>query len=293
MEAGYGFSGCNEGSRLGCKVVHWQNDWHKFKRVFKAAGRLNGIAEALRYGEMLACQSKNLKNEVDDGPDELQTKALGQFPKLAALLTSAISNSEGAQQSIVMDELENDEDGITAWMKLIIHFEQSTQEVRVENLLHQWENEVLLANEHPDQLYGRLYLMKTRLEKLGKNMSEANPTRRFVLAIEKEENNKYRDVITFYRGQMIIGNTCPVASLREFLSYVYANKIDRATKPAMKGLASITGCSNCGKVGHSERECWSKRPRNKKNTEKGQRTHSQTWSVLGMRSDRPPEKELP
>ncbi len=44
----------------------------------------------------------------------IKTKALGQSPKLAALLTLAISNSEGAQQSIVMDELENDEDGITA-----------------------------------------------------------------------------------------------------------------------------------------------------------------------------------
>ncbi len=113
-EDGYGYSSCNEGSRPGSKLVLWQDDLHKFKRVFKAAGRLNGIADTLRCGEILAGQSKNVKNEMDDDPDELQTKALGQSPKLAALLTLAISNSEGAQQSIVMDELENDEDGITA-----------------------------------------------------------------------------------------------------------------------------------------------------------------------------------
>ncbi len=150
----------------------------------------------------------------------------------------------------------------TAWMKLIMHFEHSTQEVRVENLLHRWENEILLANEHPDQLYGRLCLMKKRLEKLGENISEANLTRRFVSAIEKEENNKYRDAITFYRGQMIVGNPCTIANLREFLSYVYANKTDSTTKSAMKGLASISGCTYCGKTGHKEDNCWNKHPKN-------------------------------
>ncbi len=177
MEAGYSFNSCNEGSRSGSKLVLWQNDWHKFKRLFKAAGRLNGIAEALKCGEMLASQSKNVKDEIYDDPNELKTKALGQSPKLAAVLTLAISNSQGVQQSIVLDEPENDQDGITAWTKLIVHFEHSTKEVRIENLLHKWENELLLANEHPDQLYSRLCLMKTRLEKLGENITEANLTK--------------------------------------------------------------------------------------------------------------------
>ncbi len=118
-----------------------------------------------------------MKDEIYDDPNELKTKALGQSPKLAAVLTLAISNSQGVQQSIVLDELENDQDGITAWTKLIVHFEHSTKEVRIENLLHKWENELLLANEHPDQLYGRLCLMKTRLEKLGENITEANLTK--------------------------------------------------------------------------------------------------------------------
>ncbi len=71
-------------------MVLWQNDWHKFKRVFKAAGGLNGIAEALKYGEMLASPSKNVKDEIYDDLNELKTKALGQSPKLAAILTLAI-----------------------------------------------------------------------------------------------------------------------------------------------------------------------------------------------------------
>ncbi len=66
MEADYGFSMGKDNGRPGCKMVHWQNDWHKFKRLFKAAGRLNGIAEALKYAEILASQaSTNVKIETD------------------------------------------------------------------------------------------------------------------------------------------------------------------------------------------------------------------------------------
>ncbi len=44
------------------------------------------------------------------------------------------------------------------------------------------------------------------------------------------------DVMTFYRGQTIIGNPCPTGV---FLSYVYINKSHRATEMTIKGLASI------------------------------------------------------
>ncbi len=80
MEAGDSYNYCTEGSRSGSKLVLWQNDWHKFKRVFKAAGRLNGIAEALKYGEMRASPSKNVKDEIYDDVNELKTKALKQSP---------------------------------------------------------------------------------------------------------------------------------------------------------------------------------------------------------------------
>ncbi len=121
--------------------------------------------------------------------ENLQSKALEQSPRLAALLMLAIADSAGAQQSVVMDELDNDEDGVTAWAKLIKHFEQSTQEVRVEHLLHQWENDALKPEEHPDELYGRLTAIRRRLEKHGEVISDANLTRRFVSAIERQEGD--------------------------------------------------------------------------------------------------------
>ncbi len=91
-------------------------------------GQLNGIADALRYGEILAneANTENVKVEDEDYLGKLKLKALEQSPKLAALLTLTIADSVGAQQSIVMDEHENGEDGVTAWAKLIKHFERST-----------------------------------------------------------------------------------------------------------------------------------------------------------------------
>ncbi len=117
MEAGYGFTADKTSSRPGWKLVHWQNDWNKFKRLFKAAGQLNGIADAVRYGEYLANDAniENVKAEYDECTETLKRKALEQSPKLAALLTLAIADSAGAQQSIVMDEFDNEEDGMTAW----------------------------------------------------------------------------------------------------------------------------------------------------------------------------------
>ncbi len=48
-------------------MVQWKNDWYKFKRIFKAAGQLNGIADALMYGEILANRpnTENAKVEND------------------------------------------------------------------------------------------------------------------------------------------------------------------------------------------------------------------------------------
>ncbi len=58
MEAGNSYNYCTEGSRSGSKLVLWQNDWHKFKRVFKAASRLNGIAEALSMEKCSQARAK-------------------------------------------------------------------------------------------------------------------------------------------------------------------------------------------------------------------------------------------
>ncbi len=58
--------GLNTGVRPGCKIVHWQSDWNKFKRLFKATGQQNGIADALRYGEYLANGTKDENVKVED-----------------------------------------------------------------------------------------------------------------------------------------------------------------------------------------------------------------------------------
>ncbi len=102
MEAGNGLNGLNMDVRPGCKIVHWDNDWNKFKRLFKAVGWLNSITKALKYGEILAYKaSKEVKNEMcDEQVEDLKLKAMGQSPKLVALLTLAIANSVGAQQSM-------------------------------------------------------------------------------------------------------------------------------------------------------------------------------------------------
>ncbi len=69
-------------------------------------GQLNGIAETLKYDELLACDHKeNVKNELDESQDKLHLRAMGQSPRLAAFLTLAIGDSEGAQSPIVMDKL--------------------------------------------------------------------------------------------------------------------------------------------------------------------------------------------
>ncbi len=35
-------------------TIKWEGDWNQFKRLFKATARLNGVAEAIRVGELVA-----------------------------------------------------------------------------------------------------------------------------------------------------------------------------------------------------------------------------------------------
>ncbi len=36
------------------KIVTWNGDWNNYKRLFKAASRLNGTADAIQAGEQVA-----------------------------------------------------------------------------------------------------------------------------------------------------------------------------------------------------------------------------------------------
>ncbi len=107
------------------------------------------------------------------------------------------------------------------------------------------------------------------MEKHGEIISDFNLTSRFVSDVQKQEGSQYSDVMTFYRGQMILGNPCNISNLREFLAYTHVNKAKVAVSPAMKSLASATKCNYCGKIGHNEKECWKKHPKNIKTERKG------------------------
>ncbi len=188
MEAEYGYSAVNmraEGSLQSSRFVRWDGDWDQFKWFFKASARLNGVAEAVKFGEMTAQghswvlqQVGTLKHEDKFTPQEEQKelarlepeqnalleKALGQSAKLAALLTLAIGTAYGPQRSIVMEELRTDENGIAAWAKLIQHFERSTKDLKLVELLQNWESEQLQIGEHPDELFTRLSGINAKLE---------------------------------------------------------------------------------------------------------------------------------
>ncbi len=115
------------------KIIRWDGDWNQFKRLFKATARLNGVADAVAAGELKAqgCLKQETQytselkieteKEVQPGlvNEAMQKRALQQSAKLAALITLSIGVSEGPQRSIVMEELDENEDSITAWAKLV------------------------------------------------------------------------------------------------------------------------------------------------------------------------------
>ncbi len=96
--------------------------------------------------------------------EALYQKALQQSPKLAAMITLSIGLSEGPQHAIVMEELDESEDGVAAWAKLVKHFERSTHDLRLDTLLSEWEHEELQVGEHPDELYARLSSINRKLK---------------------------------------------------------------------------------------------------------------------------------
>ncbi len=138
------------------RLVPWREDWDQFKRLFKASARLNGVLDAVKAGEALAESRNGLakakvsseaegsshseKETIYQRKDDrkISTKALKQAPKLAAMLTLTLIDTVGAQQSIITDELEGDEDGVAAWAALVMHFEYSTEDLRAEARAYVW-----------------------------------------------------------------------------------------------------------------------------------------------------------
>ncbi len=165
MEAEYGLN--DLGTRPRATTV-WKGDWDSFKRRIKAAGILRGFQEALRKGEKLAdagiMTAKEIKTESTKWSEELvQTSET-----LAAILLLSLESTKRPQQSIVINrDVNQQENGVLMWAELIRHFEKGSKEMRVSALRRDFETDMLKTGEHPNELYGRLVAVNSKLKSLG------------------------------------------------------------------------------------------------------------------------------
>ncbi len=53
------------------------------------------------------------------------------------------------------------------WAELIKHFEKGSKEMRVSALRRDFETDMLKTGEHPNELYGRLVAVNSKLKSLG------------------------------------------------------------------------------------------------------------------------------
>ncbi len=119
----------NESVSMMARSILWNGDWNHWKRGFKAMACLNGLAEAVEVAEIIAngAQELPIKADGDEGEQpqidsKLLNKTTSQTRKLGAVLTLSLMISTGVQHSIIIKELEDDEDGIAGWIALVRHF---------------------------------------------------------------------------------------------------------------------------------------------------------------------------
>ncbi len=103
MEAEDGYNAVNigtGGSLHNSKFVRWDGDWDQFKWFFKASARLNGVAEAVKLGELAARghswvlhQVGTLKLEDKFTPQGEQKELTRLEPEQNALLEKALDQS--------------------------------------------------------------------------------------------------------------------------------------------------------------------------------------------------------
>ncbi len=216
-----------------------------------------GLSKAEEYSE-------NQQNVIEEAEgDQISHKARMQAPKIAAMLTLTLMDTVGVQQSIITDELEDDEDGIAAWTAIIMHFEYSTEDLRAEALHHAWEEETLSSGEHPDVLWARLASIQRKLLKLNEDCSDKSLVRKFISAIQKLSNNPYESVIASYKGQLVMGRPHTPLQLRELLGMTYKESNNSSKEQdcsRMKGFGSIMKCDYCKKPGTQQRRMLDKVP---------------------------------
>ncbi len=141
-----------------------------------------------------------------------------QSHRLASILILSLLDSTGIQKSIVGDRLRYQKDGVRAWADLVLHFEMSSKDLRVESLTKKWDEAMLDAGEHPDQLWTRLASINQNLKKLGEEFKESHFMRRFIAGIKAQPGDPYKQVLTMYKGTVIAGSPLKINQMRELLS---------------------------------------------------------------------------
>ncbi len=219
MEAEDGLKGLAMKSNT---IIAWQGDWESFKRRLKATGILNGTKKAMQKGEELAVKQKTQSKIVKEEADDWNENLVDQSERLAAILLLALEGTKVPQQSIVINRsVGTESNGIQMWADLIKHFEMSSREVRMSALLKEWERCTLKEGEHPNELYGKLTAINSKLEALNAGHTCDQLKMRFVSVIEQDESGKYTHAIQQYRGTQIEGAGWSLKTLLEFLTHIY------------------------------------------------------------------------
>ncbi len=96
---------------------------------------------AIKLAEKLA-KEKDLATLMKE--EETTTReGLAQSSRLQAKLVLCLIDTVGAQQALLDNGDEEDEDGISTWVRLVKHFELTTKGLRARELHSQWAHETL------------------------------------------------------------------------------------------------------------------------------------------------------
>ncbi len=214
--------------------------------------------------------------------DPFQTAEM-QSRKLHVQLTLSLIHTVGPQQALLESGVEDDEDGTMALARLIKHFEYTTKELRILELLEKWQRETLRTGEDPSLLYTKLLNLQRQLSSLGEDFTNTSLIKKFIASVQEGDGKLYESVIDGYERCMVMGPLPMTEQLMELMTIKYRKfRADPVKQePMMAGLASAERCQHCGKMGHKEDDCWTKHPsKAPERKPKGQR-NTQTV-VLGM-----------
>ncbi len=287
MEAGdYNFAKPNNALPRTMLTTAWDGDWESFKQKFEVTADLNGLTEAVMVGQLIAedkvdwplvptkteisdeCASGKIQQRFDENTEfatENETytrRAAIQSHKLASTLVLSLIDSTGIQKSIVGGKLRHTKDGVRASADFIMHFEMSSKDLRVEKLKKKWDDAVLGAGEHPDQLWTELTSINQNLKKLGEEYKTSQLMRRFIAGINAQPGHPYKQVLILYKSSFITGAPINIHQLRELLSDTYHEEKVAGSRESkyMKGFLVFKVCEVCNKKGHTKEDCWVKHP---------------------------------